>query len=513
MKRAADLGGGGGGRDVVGGTWGYRRRPARCYLGPVRRDLPALAGREHDLVIVGGGIYGVAAAWDAAQRGLAVALVEREDFGAGVSWNSLKTIHGGLRYLQGADFARLRESVRERRALLRIAPRLVRPLPFLVPTYGHGRMGREALALALAVNDRISHDRNDGLPETHHIPRGRILSRREALERLPGLPERGLSGAGLWSDAQVASSERLTLAFVHAAAEAGAVVANHVEAVGFLMRASRVAGVRLRDTLTGHELEARARIVLNCAGPGVDALLAEAGIRRRHAPLLRAWNLVFARTPCVPFAVGARREGRFLFLVPWRERTIVGTAYAPAEAPVEDAVAALREAALQAFPWAGLEGAPVVLVHEGLLPGRGGAGGLSTRPRLHDHQAEDGVARLVTVQGVKYTTARGVAEKAVDLVFHRLGRPEPPCRTMETPLPRARGLEGTLEAQTLQAIREEMAVTLADAVLRRLDLGSAGPPPGPDLDAVARTMAATLGWDAERERAERAALAKRYPAA
>jgi glycerol-3-phosphate dehydrogenase len=84
---------------------------------------------------------------------------------------------------------------------------------------------------------------------------------------------------------------------------------------------------------------------------------------------------------------------------------------------------------------------------------------------------------------------------------------------METPFPRARGLEGTLEAQTLEAIREEMALTLADAVLRRLDLGSAGPPPGPDLEAVARTMAATLGWDAERERAERAALAKRYPAA
>src|SRR6266446_205011 len=321
--------------------------------------------------------------------------------------------------------------------------------------------------------------------------------------RLPGVPARGLSGAGLWYDAQVASSERLTLAYVHAAAGAGAVVANHLEAVGFLKMAGRIAGVRLRDTLTGHELEARARMVLNCAGPGVDALLAEAGIRRRHAPLLRAWNLVFARTPAVPFAVGARREGRFLFLVPWRERTMVGTAYAPAEAPAEGAVAAFRDAALQAFPWAGLEGAPVVLVHEGLVPGRGGARGLSTRPRLHDHQAEDGVAGLVTVQGVKYTTARGVAEKAVDLVLHRLGRPETPCRTSETPLPRAQGLEGTLEAQTLEAIREEMAVTLADAVLRRLDLGSAVPAPGTDLDAVIRTMAAKLGWDAERERAER----------
>jgi len=479
----------------------------------MRRDLRALADREHDLVIVGGGIYGVAAAWDAAQRGLAVALVEREDFGAGVSWNSMKTIHGGLRYLQGADFARLRESVRERRALLRIAPHLVLPLPFLVPTYGHGRTGREALALGLAVNDRISHDRNDGLPETHRIPGGRILSRREALERLPGLPQRGLNGAGLWYDAQVASSERLTLAFVHAAAQAGAVVANHVEAIGFLKTAGRVAGVRLRDALLGQELEARARVVLNCAGPGVDVLLAEAGIRRRHPPLLRAWNLVFARNPGVPFAVGARLKGRFLFLVPWRDRAIVGTAYAEMAAPAESAIAAFRAEALQAFPWAGLEGAPVVLVHEGLVPSRGGAGGLSTRPRLHDHQAEDGVAGLVTVQGVKYTTARGVAEKAVDLVLRRLGRPDAPCLTMDTPLPRAQGLVGTLEAQTLEAIREEMAVTLADAVLRRLDLGSAGPPAGADLDAVARTMATTLGWDHEREREERAALAKRYPTA
>jgi glycerol-3-phosphate dehydrogenase len=120
---------------------------------------------------------------------------------------------------------------------------------------------------------------------------------------------------------------------------------------------------------------------------------------------------------------------------------------------------------------------------------------------------------LVTVQGVKYTTARGVAEKAVDLVFRRLGRPDAPCLTMDTPLPRAQGLVGTLEAQTLEAIREEMAVTLADAVLRRLDLGSAGPPAGADLDAVARTMATTLGWDREREREEREALAKRYPTA
>lgn len=479
----------------------------------MRRDLDALAAREHDLLVVGGGIYGAAAAWDAAQRGLAVALVERDDFGAGVSGNSLKTIHGGLRYLQTADLVRMRESIRERRALLRIAPALVRPLPFLVPTYGHGLAGREALRVALALNDLISHDRNDGLPVTHHIPRGRILFRHEVLGRLPGVLARGLNGGGLWTDAQVGSSERLGVAFVHAAAEAGAAVANHVEALGFLNVAGRVTGIRARDTATGGDLEVRARIVLNAAGPGVDALLAEGGIRRPPAPLLKAWNLVFARPPSVPLAVGARTEGRFLFLVPWRDRTMVGTAYAPAETRSEQAVAAFRDEAVRAFPWARLEDAPLALVHEGLVPGQGGASGLSTRPRLHDHEAEDGLAGLVSVQGVKYTTARVVAEKAIDLVFRRLGRPPTPCRTAATPLPRARPLDGPLPARTLEAVREEMAVTLSDVVLRRLDLGTAGAPASADVDAVVRAMGPVLGWDSAREGAERASLAKRFPPA
>ncbi len=143
----------------------------------MRRDLAALEGREHDLLVVGGGIHGVAIAWDAAQRGLAVALVEGNDFGSGVSWNSLKTIHGGLRYLQKADLVRLRESVYERSALLRIAPALVKPLSFLVPTYGHGVKGREAMGLGLWLNDLLSVDRNSGLPPERRIGRGRLLSR------------------------------------------------------------------------------------------------------------------------------------------------------------------------------------------------------------------------------------------------------------------------------------------------------------------------------------------------
>jgi glycerol-3-phosphate dehydrogenase len=475
----------------------------------VKRDLAALAAREWDVAVVGGGVYGAAVAWDAAQRGLRVALVEREDFGAGASWNSLKTIHGGMRYLQKLDIGRLRQSARERSTLLAIAPQIVRPLPVLVPTYGHGPTGREALALGLRLNDWLTRDRNRGLPADRRIGDARTVSAAEALRLVPGLEPRGLSGAALWHDAQAASTERLTIGFLHAAADAGAAAANHAEAVFLLRAGGRVAGVAVRDTLAGGTSEVRARVVVNAAGPWADELLARGGLRRAPAPLLRARNVVLHRAPVVPYAVGARSEGRFLFLVPWEGHTIVGTSYEPAEHPPSDPLA-LLDAAARAFPWARIERRDVAVIHEGLVPGRGGASGLSTRPRLHDHEAEDGLPGLVSLQGVKYTTARAVAERAVDLVVRRLGRQVRACRTAVTPLPGARPLPGPLEERARCAVRDEMALTLADAILRRLDLGTAGPPPADELGAVAGVMATELGWDSGRERAERDALACFY---
>ena len=476
----------------------------------MKRDLNSLSAGELDLVVVGGGIYGAVAAYDAAQRGLSVALVERDDFGAGASWHSLKTIHGGMRYLQKGALGRLRESARERRTFLRIAPDLVRPLPFVVPTRGHGVAGREALEVALRLNNWLTRDRNDGLPEEKHIPDGRTVSAREALDLVPGLEPRGLTGAAVWSDAQAVSTERLTLAFVLAAAEAGARVANHAEVVAALRSTGRVVGVAVRDRLRGGTREVRARMVLNAAGPGADEVLVRAGLRRAPGPLLRARNLVLRRAPSLPHAVGARSRGRFLFLVPWQGRTLVGTDYEPAQAAPSDPSAFLAEAD-RAFPWASLADAEVSLVHEGLVPGRGGPAGIATRPRLRDHEREDALPGLVSLQGVKYTTARSVAERAVDLVLRRLDRSPVACRTASTPLPEARVLEGDLEERTREAVRDEMALTLADAVLRRLDLGTGGGPADEDLSVVCAVMAAELGWNEARQRREREALARVWP--
>lgn len=477
----------------------------------MKRDLGALAAREHDLLVVGGGIHGAAAAWDAAQRGLKTALVEARDFGSGVSWHSLKTIHGGLRSLQTLDLRRLRESVRERRALLRIAPEIVRPLPFLIPVRGHGLKGREAFALALRLNDWLSRDRNQGLPPERHLPEARLLAPSEVAALVPGLDERGLTAGALWHDAQVESSERLVIGFVRAAADAGAAVANHARVEGLLRDGARVVGARVKDVPGGGELTVRARLVLNAAGPGSDAVLHLLGIAREPVPLLRAWNLVLQRPVGPPLAVGGADKGRFLFLVPWRDRSIVGTDYAPAETvagPTD--VDSLLEACSRAFRFARIERSDVTLVHRGLVPGRGDAGGLWTRARLVDHQRADGVPGLVTALGVKYTTARAVAERAVDLAVVRLDARVAPCRSATTPLVHARPLAGDLAARTATAIHEEMALTLNDAILRRLDLGTAGPPEAGEVEAVAGMMAAELGWDASRQADENRALLETY---
>jgi glycerol-3-phosphate dehydrogenase len=258
-------------------------------------------------------------------------------------------------------------------------------------------------------------------------------------------------------------------------------------------------------------IELRSRLVLNASGPWAEALVAGAGIAAKPTPRLRAVNLVLRKALVSAQALGGRGDGRYVFLVPWRGRSIVGTGYEAAEQASDDGgIGAFLAEARRAFPWAGLERLEVVLAHRGLVPGRGGAAGLLTRGRLVDHESADGLPGLISIQSVKYTTARASAEAAVDLVLRRLSRPAPPSRTAITPLGHARPLAGPLAEQARAAAREEMALHLTDAVLRRLDLGTAGPPAPEDVHIVSEAMASELGWDAARVEREKAALGAAY---
>jgi glycerol-3-phosphate dehydrogenase len=251
-------------------------------------------------------------------------------------------------------------------------------------------------------------------------------------------------------------------------------------------------------------------MVLNASGSGMAAVVRMAGIVASPVPLLSGLNLVLKRPLVAGHALGSLSGGRFLFAVPWRDRGLLGTAYGspdPAQ-PREQAEAFLREAA-RAFPWARLAPADVTAVHHGFVPG--GPSGLRSRPILLDHLTDHGVAGLVSIQGVKYTGSRRVAQHAVDRVCARLGRPTASCRTAVTVLAAASSLPGSLEEQTRRAVREEMALHLDDAVLRRLDLGTAGPAEPAEVAIVARVMAEELGWNPERRGAEEDALARALP--
>src|SRR5258705_5165176 len=173
------------------------------------RDPGGLGARTFDVLVVGGGIYGLTIAYDCAQRGLSVALIERGDFGSGASFNHSRTIHGGLRYLQTFDVGRSRESIRERRTLARIAPHAVRPLPFALPLYRSVLKGKLAMRAGFLLDRMIAADRNRAVPRVLRLPRGRVVSRTEAIERFPGLRRRGLTGAAVWHDYVTLEADRL----------------------------------------------------------------------------------------------------------------------------------------------------------------------------------------------------------------------------------------------------------------------------------------------------------------
>ena len=222
------------------------------------RDLSRLTEREFDLLVVGGGVHGLAAAYDAAQRGLSVALVESGDFGSGASFNHLKTVHGGLRYLQNADLKRMRESIVERRTLARIAPHLLTPLPFLMPTYRSSPAAAWRCVSRSSADALVGRDRNAGVLPRLQIPMGRTMSRDECLRLFPAPARSDLTGGALWYDYQMRNTDRLTLAFGLAAAREGACLANYVRATTPLKSGGRVTGMRVRDGLSGETFDVRA---------------------------------------------------------------------------------------------------------------------------------------------------------------------------------------------------------------------------------------------------------------
>jgi glycerol-3-phosphate dehydrogenase len=443
-----------------------------------------LTEADFDVLVVGAGITGACVALDAATRGLRTALVDRGDFGGGATANCLRIVHGGLRYLQHLDARRSRESIIERSVWLRSAPHLVEPLPVIIPTMRGRFPHRWMLGAALAMDEALSFDRNEGVESDRRIPRARVLSRTECAALMPALDSAGLSGGALFHDAIMYSPERLTLEVVQAAQKAGAVTANYVAFEAASIRNGQVTGGSLRDVLTNEGIAIRARWIVNATGAlsGHVARLIAGERKSGQQRYSVALNLV-TRQPAASRAYtvssGAADPdrklgagGRQLLVVPWRDQRIVGTAHFPfsgdpasAALPEKHAEHFLKEIAASSPPLS-VTGDDVRLVQWGLLPVAGPPASdrvrLLKRHRIVDH-ASEGVGGAFSVVSVKFTTARRVAADVVD----RLTGAKAPRTTsaLTIPLP---GKPVQSMAATLADARARYAPLLPDDVIEHL---------------------------------------------
>lgn len=435
-----------------------------------------------DLVVVGGGINGVAIARDAALRGASVVLLEQDDLAFGTSSRSSRLIHGGLRYLEHGEVRLVFESVSERSRLARNARHLVRPLPFVFPVY-EGQLSLLTMDMGLWIYDALALFRNYQSHE-HLTPRG-------TQDLVPGLTLEGLEGSVLYYDYQT-DDARLVLENALAAEQAGASLLSHARVLELEPDRGGTRGVRVRDRLAGEELVVRGRVVVLAAGPWTDALLGSGAGAGRWLRPTKGIHVVVPRERLPLSAALVMRhpsDRRILFALPYFERAVIGTTDTDFDgdpgrvnATAED-VRYLLEVSRHYFPSAALAPDDVIATWAGVRPLLHQEGAAETGSVSREHRIDARPDGLVVIAGGKLTTYRRMAAECVDLALRLLatrGGPPAPRRapTHRLPLPGAASLETDADLEAI-ALR----------LLARL---------GPPAQAQAHHLAYTYGARAAR---------------
>ncbi|MFI6995518.1 glycerol-3-phosphate dehydrogenase/oxidase [Nonomuraea wenchangensis] len=439
-------------------------------LGPAERAaaLERMAARELDVVVVGGGVVGAGVALDAVTRGLDTGLVEARDFASGTSSRSSKLIHGGLRYLEQLNFELVREALQERSLLLqRIAPHLVRPVPFLFPLTHH-LWERPYVGAGVALYDMLGFA--SGL--TRGVPGHRHLSRSRALRLAPALKKSAFTGAVQYWDAQV-DDARYVMMMLRTAAEYGAHVAPRTQVVGFLREGERVTGVRVRDLESGAEQEIRAQQVVNATGVWTDDIQELVGGRGQiHVRASKGIHLVVPRDRIHSLTgIILRTEKSVLFVIPWGRHWIVGTTDthwtldkshpAASRADIDYLLDHVNAVLSTPLTRDDVEG-----VYAGLRPLLWGESD-ETSKLSREHVVAHPVPGLVMIAGGKYTTYRVMARDAVDAVAHGLDQRVPPSCTDRVPLVGAEGYQALWNSRHRLAHSSGLHVARIEHLLQR----------------------------------------------
>lgn len=498
---------------------------------------------KFDLIVIGAGINGAGIARDASLRGLRVLLMDKGDIAGGTSSFSTRLIHGGLRYLEHGEFKLVRESLIEREILLRVASHLICAIPILIPIYKGGARSRATIRAGMIAYDLLSWSKS--------VPSHEMLSKSEALERCQGLKSEDLLGAAVYYDCQVEFAERLVLANALGAKEAGATIMTYA-------RVTSIDDNSVTFVTEGPEKVANAEVIVNAAGPWVDEVL-ESNSSRLIGGTKGSHIVVgpFRGAPQTAVYMEAASDRRPIFVIPWNGAYLVGTTDVRFEGDLDQVRSELWEVDYlldelnRLFPEAALGRTDVSYTYSGVRPlpytENKNERSITRRHFIRQHPTNDHVLSIV---GGKLTTYRSLAEECVDLVFRKLGKSSPPCRTQKMALPGARELvepgvpkskveftpvqnkrlthiygaevrklkelceqnpelaqpfnkDGdAIAAEVVHSFQNELAQTLSDCLLRRtmvglnLDLGIG------DDEAAANVAKRFLGWSEERSAKE-----------
>ena len=407
----------------------------------MKRFIENYDGKEFDLIVIGGGITGASVAYEAASRGLDVALVEKTDFASATSSATSKMIHGGLRYLGTYDFALVRESLRERRVLMNIAPNFIHPMAFLFSSYKKDRVTFMQMKIGMILYEAFSFDKNRLWDKSKHMPSYHTLSAQKVIKEFPDALAQGLIGGQLYYDCSSHSPERFTLSFIKSAHNKGASIANYTEVKDFIFerkgkKKKIVTGVKVYDRIHKKTHCLNAKLVINCTGPWADILLDKVKEKGMNHELRRSEGIHFIIDRNIGDTAfsGYSKSGRHFFLLPYRNHTLIGTTDKEFIGKPEDyrvtkkAISELIEEVNSAY------GIHEKIKYEDIIYAYGGL-----RPLVEDQTEEsykssrkyeitgekkNGISGLITVEGGKFTTSRMLDEKAINKAIRILRIPK-----------------------------------------------------------------------------------------
>jgi glycerol-3-phosphate dehydrogenase len=455
-----------------------------------------------DVVIIGGGIIGVGIARDAALRGMSVALFEQSDFGSGTTSGSTRLIHGGLRYLEQFDFALVKMDLQERATLLKIAPHLVKPLPFILPFYDANFFERTKFKIGLTIYDAFAGSEN--------LEKHRTLSAEEVHQLEPKLSTKNLNGGALFYDAQVNFPERLCLENLLDAERAGAEIFNYCRVTEAIYEHGKISGVVVSDLLdeSQRNIAVRGEIVVNAAGAWFNKVAG--ALEKKAQNEIRTTKGVHVACPptLAEHAVifNSPIDGRVMFVIPWNNFTWIGTTDTDFEGDPQDVRATkkdvdyLIESAASIIPE--IKDAKIYFANAGVRALVREPGSESSVSRMHKIETaiNHRINGLINVLGGKITGYRQIAEEVTDILARDLNVRDI-CWTASRALPETE-IETDLKAQIKRAVRREHCVKLNDFIFRRSFLGFTEDQGQSKVEEIADLLAAELSWTAERRASE-----------